>query len=92
VIGRAVAALKEKHCKGGDRWRAADRGQHGKAATWRTKLRKTQMMRIRRMPTTNQAGLFADMPDMVVVTHAARFGEYKDALVGLWCLQALISE
>jgi hypothetical protein len=62
-------------------------------ATERTGLRKTQM-RIRWMPTANQAGLFDDMPDMVAVTNATRFGEFKDALVDLWCLldQALISE
>ena len=52
------------------------------------------MMRIRRSPTANQAGLFDDMPDMVAVTNATRFGEFKDALVDLWCLliQALISK
>ena len=61
-------------------------------ATERTGLHKTQMMRIRRTPTANQAGLFDDMPDMVAVTNATRFGEFKDALVDLWCLliQALI--
>jgi hypothetical protein len=60
----------------------------------RTGLHKTQMMRIRRTPTANQAGLFDDMPDMVAVTNATRFGEFKDALVDLWCVlvQALIGE
>src|SRR5215472_1056288 len=63
-------------------------------ATERTGLRKTQMMRIRRTPTANQAGLFDDMPDMVAVTNATRFGEFKEALIDLWCVldQALISE
>ena len=41
-------------------------------ATERAGLHKTQMMRIRRTPTANQAGLFDDMPDMVAVTNAAR--------------------
>jgi len=50
-------------------------------ATERTRLRKTQMMRIRWAPTANQAGLFDDMPDMVAVTNATRFGEFKDALL-----------
>ena len=63
-------------------------------ATERTGLHKAQMMRIRRTPTANQARLFDDMPDMVAVTNTTRFGEFKDALVDLWCLliQALISE
>jgi len=63
-------------------------------ATERTRLRKTQMMRIRRMPTANQAGLFDDMPDMVAITNPARFGKYQDTLVNLWWLlgQALIIE
>ena len=63
-------------------------------ATERTRLRKTQMMRIRWAPTANQAGLFDDMTDMVAVTNATRFGEFKDALIDLWCVldQALISE
>src|SRR5215470_12524057 len=63
-------------------------------ATERTRLRKTQMMRIRRTPTANQARLFDDMPDMVAVTNALRFGEDKVALVDLWCLlvQGLISK
>jgi hypothetical protein len=55
-------------------------------ATERTRLRKKQMMRIRRKPTANQAELFDDMPDMVAVTNASRFGEYKDVLVDLWCV------
>src|SRR6516162_10923268 len=41
-------------------------------ATERTGLHKTQMMRIGRTPTTNQAGLFDDMPDMVAVANASR--------------------
>src|SRR6516225_4777467 len=55
-------------------------------ATERSRLSKTQMMRIRRTPTANQARLFDDMPDMVAVTNPAWFGKYKDALVDLWCL------
>ena len=55
-------------------------------ATKRTRLRKTQMVGIRWTPTANQAGLFDDMPEMVAVTNTARFREYKDALIGLWCL------
>jgi len=41
-------------------------------ATERTGLHKTQMVRIRRTPTADQAGLFDDMPDMVAVTNASR--------------------
>ena len=52
-------------------------------ATERTRLHKTQMMRIRRTPTANQAGLLDDVPDMIAVTNATRFGEFKDALVDL---------
>ena len=54
-------------------------------ATERTRLRKTQMMRIRRTPTANQAGLFDDMPDMAAVTNASRFGEFKAPLIDLRC-------
>src|SRR6516164_3831398 len=63
-------------------------------ATERSRLRKTQMMRIRRTPTANQAGLFDDMPNMVAVTNPARLRKYQDTLVNLWWLldQALISE
>jgi hypothetical protein len=46
----------------------------------RTGLHKTQMMRIRRTPTANQAGLFDDMPDMVAITDAAWFSEHRAAL------------
>ena len=52
-------------------------------ATERTRLHKTQMMRIRRTPTANQAGLFDDMPDMVAVTNPAWFRKYQDTLVNL---------
>ena len=63
-------------------------------ATERTGLHKTQMMRIRRTPTANQAGLFDHMPDMVAVTNASWFRKYQDALVNLWQFrgQALIIE
>ena len=54
-------------------------------ATERTRLRKTQMMRIRWTPTANQAGLFHDVPDMIAVTNATRFGESKNTLIDLWC-------
>ena len=40
-------------------------------ATDRTGLHKTQMMRIGRPSTANQAGLFDDMPDMIAVTNPA---------------------
>jgi hypothetical protein len=52
-------------------------------ATERSRLCKTQMMRIRRMPTADQAGLFDDMPDMVAVTNPARLRKYQDTLVNL---------
>jgi CRP-like cAMP-binding protein len=29
--------------------------------------------------------LFHDVPDMVTVTNATRFGESKDTLIDLWC-------
>ena len=63
-------------------------------ATERSRLCKTQMMGIRRTPTTNQAGLFDDMPDMVAVTNPAWFRKYQDTLVNLWWLlgKALIIE
>src|SRR5215467_8468538 len=63
-------------------------------ATERTRLRKTQMMRIRRTPTANQAGLFDDMPDMVAVTNLAWLRKYQDTLVTLrrFLGQALIIE
>jgi hypothetical protein len=41
------------------------------------------MMRIRRPATTNKAGLFDHVPDMVAVTNATRFREGEDALVDL---------
>ena len=53
-------------------------------ATERTGLHKPQMMRIRRTPTANQAGLFDDMPDMIAVTNASWFRKYQDTLVNLW--------
>jgi hypothetical protein len=59
-------------------------------ATKRTGLHKTQMMRIRRTPTANQAGLFDDMPDMIAVTNPAWFGEHQDALINLWRLSASV--
>src|SRR6516165_5537757 len=57
-------------------------------------LPATQMMRIRRTPTANQAGLFDDMPDMVAVTNPAWFRKHQDRLVNLWRLlgQALSIE
>ena len=63
-------------------------------ATECTRLRKTQMMRIRRTPTTNQAGLFDDKPNMVAVTNPAWFRKHQDALVNLRQLfgQGLASE
>src|SRR5437588_9098954 len=63
-------------------------------ATERTRLRKTQMMRIRRTSTANQAGLFDDMPDMIAVTNPPWFRKYQDTLVNLWLFlgQALIIE
>ena len=55
-------------------------------ATERTRLCQAKMVRIRWTPTANLAGLFDNMPDMVTVTNATRFGEYKDTLIDLWCL------
>jgi hypothetical protein len=43
------------------------------------------MVRIRRPSTANQAGLFHDVPDMVTVTNATRFGESKNTLIDPWC-------
>src|SRR5215471_8264482 len=54
-------------------------------ATERARLRQAQMVRIRRLSTANQAGLFHDVPDMVTVTNASRFWESKDTLIDLWC-------
>jgi hypothetical protein len=42
-------------------------------ATERSRLRKTQMMRIRGPPTANEAGLFYDMPDVVAIANATQF-------------------
>ena len=63
-------------------------------ATDRTGLHKTQMMRIGRPSTANQAGLFDDMPDMIAVTNPARLRKYQETFVNLWRFlgQALIIE
>ena len=49
----------------------------------RTGLRKTQLMRIRRTPTANQAELFDDMPDLA---------EHRDALIDLCCPGLLLGQ
>ena len=49
-------------------------------ATERTRLRKAQMVRIRRPPTANQTRLLHHMPDMVPITNAARFGKTRTLL------------
>ena len=61
-------------------------------ATERTGLRKTQLMRIRRTPTANQAELFDDMPDLVAITDAAWFREHRDALIDLCCPGLLLGQ
>ena len=58
-------------------------------ATERSRLREPEMVRIRRPAAANQARLFDDVPDMVAVPNTARFGEGKDALIGLWYLGLL---
>jgi hypothetical protein len=39
------------------------------------------MVRIRRPPTANQAGLFNYVSDVVAVANATRFGKNEDTLV-----------
>jgi len=50
-----------------------------------TGLREAQMVWIARLPTADQARLLNHMPDVIAVTHAARFGEDKNTLVYLRC-------
>jgi hypothetical protein len=57
--------------------------------TERTRLRKAQVVGIGRPPTANQTGLFDDMPNMIAVTNAARFGKDQDTLVDLRCASRL---
>ena len=44
-------------------------------ATERTRWREAQVVSIRRPPTANQTRLYYDMPDMIAVAKATRFGE-----------------
>src|ERR1043165_9170653 len=61
-------------------------------ATECTKLRESQMVGIARLPTADQARLLDHMPDMIAVTHAARFGEDKHTLVYLRCRAGLFGQ
>ena len=45
------------------------------------KLRKPKMMRVRGLTAADQARLFGDEPDMVLVANATRFGQGEGALV-----------
>src|SRR6516164_10369911 len=54
-------------------------------ATEGPRLRKAQVMSIGRPPTTNQARLLHDVPDMFAIANPPRLGEHQHALIDLWC-------